>query len=186
MELFTSLKKLYDNDDYDQLAIRLQRISNQLDPIDIDSIIYILEDTTDLSISGLCLETLYANRPTILSTLTTLFQTTESQKLRSLLMTVLCIKPTLNIMVFIIKHYISSSSLRPQIQTSAFRDKSTLLLGLSYYVEQKETLSSHEIEIVQTLLCTIPRKEFTETEGKLAHLKIYELYLLIDPKKRRL
>ncbi|RAP34959.1 hypothetical protein DID77_00060 [Candidatus Marinamargulisbacteria bacterium SCGC AG-439-L15] len=185
MKLNTSLLDLYENSEQEQLILRLQRIVNQLESPPLDDLFDILDDTMDINLSGICLECLYVNRNQILPQLIQKFETSSSKKLQTTLMTLFCIKPTLELLLFIIKKYLADISLRPQIQQSVFKDKQALLLGLTYYVEESP-LSPKDKTVVEELLCTIPRKEFTATQGKIAHLKIYDLYLSIDPKKRHL
>ena len=178
------LLTLFLDNQKEQLMIALYEIIRYNLTIPFNDILILLEETKDMDIIGISMEVLYHRSMEFLSEIVQLYYTTKDIGAKLFLVMVLCIKPTMESMPKIIKIYFENEEVRPVVQDLVFHNKSYLLLGLTLYLET-ESISADEKVVIEDLLCTVPRKEFTSCGGSLTGTRLYEIYLGINPKRRK-
>ncbi|NQY12172.1 MAG: hypothetical protein HRT71_21970 [Flavobacteriales bacterium] len=168
MDLFLSHEK-------EALLARIIALHRE-DGIPIQDIIIILQECTDMEISGALLSLLEEHVSSISEDLMLAIQDiTAPFTLRFQLMTLILENPGPATIDFTFSQYISEPRFRAQIENRLCLDPDTLLLALAQYIE-KSALSDKDTQTITPLLGKIPTTTYVKHAPDLTLFKISDLY----------
>ena len=170
-----SLLELYDDMNTEAFELACYEIQLQQREVPLGDIIDILDDTLDIDVTKILVETLMIRLVDIEDDLMHVVYPKGSEVIKRHIITVLSFSPTSNQMQFLLDEYFYNPYMRPAIRSQAFKDKKFLFINLTRYIDT-HAIDKDIVDTTQQILKTIPKQDVISCSGLLAGTKIMDIY----------
>jgi hypothetical protein len=172
-----TLVDLYTAEEWDTLLAALANVEIGTDPIPVEDLLQIYDDTTWIVLREAILQVLLVRLFEIGPQLIDFYTTTDSWTLRGLIVALFCLRPSPRFFPFLVTEYLMTPPFRDFIEQNAFSDPTATLLSLADYVETND-LNAQQEAILMDVLDKIPELIYAENAPTLRFMKIADLYHL--------
>ncbi len=175
-----ALRNLYNNFEKKELIASCFQLSMSNDPMPMDDIHFILDDTRDIEVVAAILDALVQRISDVDEALMTTIYPKASDDVKKYIVMVLSRALCWRYYLFLLDEYFCTSAMRPIIRKQAFRHKAPLLINLARYVDGKP-LTDESVTVAQSILRTIPLAVIRETGVMLSGTIIMDMYYAMKP-----
>ncbi len=178
-----SLLDFFDNANKDALTEALLEITLSTDPVPLSEITEILEETIDLEIVTLVVETLLYRYNDVIDDIMAIEYQKASTVVKNHFVLILAYAERAKAMQFLLDEYFYNPYMRPVIRKHAFKNKKFLFLNLVRYFEDAP-FDRDNVEVAQQILKTMPRDIILSTVGTFTGTKLLDVYYAIPVDER--
>ena len=173
----------YQQGDNEPLMDALLEIGDGENPVPLQGMMDILEDTLDIEMVALILETLLKRIQDVDDVLINVWYPKGSDVVKRHIITVLSQALCSKYFQFLLDEYFNNPYMRPNIRKQAFKGKTYLLMNLARYFESIPT-NYDNVVIAQQILRTIPRETMVASAGAFTGTKLLDVYYAMPPEDR--
>ena len=170
-----SLIDLYETLETKQLYEECKKIIENKRSIPLKEILDILNDTDDIDMSAMLVQTLISRLDEVDDYLMEDYYYTSNDIIKEYIIMAFSLKLKSKYMQFLLDEYYKNPYMRPTIRSKAFKDKRYLFMNLARYYENI-AFNEENVTVTQQLLKTIPRKEILTMAPVFSGSEIMTIY----------